>query len=248
MDKGQHQRDRDPFAADPYAVNPFGVQQPQVPGMPVQPGMAPVVHPGLTPEMAPGMAPAMNPAMQPPATYVGYPTVPANPRITPRTIAAAQAQGYDPEAVNAPLPKRAAALFADSVVYCILMALVLMGVNILGGYQAFDTAMLTMLLAGPLGFYGYRAAGDAIFEGSPGKHMLGLSMTGRNYIPVSGSDGLKRNVWILPSMIPFVGWLVSFGMLVWMAFSAGADPLGQGGHERAIGTRVTEKKDKKDRR
>lgn len=30
-------------------------------------------------------------------------------------------------------------------------------------------------------------------------------------------------------------------MMGWIGLSAGSDPLGRGGHERAVGTRVTEK-------
>ena len=38
--------------------------------------------------------------------------------------------------------------------------------------------------------------------------------------------------------------MISLAMMAWIGLSAGNDPLGRGGHERAVGTRVTEKKEK----
>lgn len=201
-------------APSPYGVDPYaGYGDPLVAR-----SMVPVDHPLL------GMA-ARN----------------RNPRITPATAAAAEALGYDPAAVNAPLSRRAGALLLDGALYAALLGL---AVVLLGGFGPADAWAATVvgaLMAGPAGFYGFRAAGDAIFEGSPGKHLLGLRMGGPNGLPVSGADGLRRNLWILPSMIPFAGWAVSLGLAAWIGLSAGNDPLGRGGHERATGTRVTEK-------
>ncbi|MFD5868605.1 RDD family protein [Corynebacterium sp. NPDC060344] len=166
---------------------------------------------------------------------------PRNPWITPATAAAAEQLGYDPEAVNAPLIKRLGALFVDTAIYGGLLAVLLVLLGAFGPPDAWAAGAVAAIFAGPAGFYAYRAMGDAIFEGSPGKHALGLRMGGPNALPVSGTDGLRRNLWILPSMIPGLGWIVSLAMMAWIGLSAGNDPLGRGGHERAIGTRVTEK-------
>ncbi len=185
-----------------------------------------------------------------PAPFVARTPVPADhpllgrprhPWITPATAAAAEALGYDPEAVNAPLIKRFGAVFVDAAVYGVLLAVLMVIAGVFGPADAAPTVAVAALFAGPAGFYLYRAMGDAIFEGSPGKHALGLHMGGPNGLPVSGTDGLRRNLWILPSMIPGLGWIVSLAMMGWIGLSAGNDPLGRGGHERAIGTRVTEK-------
>lgn len=204
----------DPFtSANPYEVDPFGSAASPVPVVARTP--VPADHPLLG--------------------------RPRNPWITPATAAAAEALGYDPEAVNAPLIKRFGALFVDAAVYGMLLAVLMVVLGIFGPADAAPITAVAAIFAGPAGFYAYRAMGDAIFEGSPGKHALGLRMGGPNGLPVSGTDGLRRNLWILPSMIPVLGWFVSLGMMGWIGLSAGNDPLGRGGHERAIGTRVTEK-------
>ncbi|WP_295624819.1 RDD family protein [uncultured Corynebacterium sp.] len=167
--------------------------------------------------------------------------VPRNPKITPATAAAAEALGYDPTAVNAPINRRLGALLIDGAAYVGLLAMILVLLGIFGPAGSVATGAVTALLLGPAGFYGYRAMGDAVFEGSPGKHAMGLRMGGPNGLPVSGTDGLRRNLWILPSMVPVLGWLATLAMMGWIGLSAGNDPLGRGGHERAIGTRVTEK-------
>lgn len=167
--------------------------------------------------------------------------VPANPHITPATAAAAEALGYDPEAVNAPLIRRLGALAIDGLAYAGLIAALMILLGAFGPEGAWEATLVTALFAGPAGFYGYRAMGDAVFEGSPGKHAMGLRMGGPHGLPVSGSAGLRRNLWILPSMVPVVGWLATIGMMAWIGLSAGSDPLGRGGHERSVGTRVTEK-------
>lgn len=172
---------------------------------------------------------------------LGVPDYARNPKITPATAAAAQALGYDPTAVNAPLSRRAGALMLDGAVYLLLLALITVLIGVFGPSDAWAAVLTSALIAGPAGFYAYRAAGDAIFEGSPGKHLLGLRMGGPNGLPVSAGDGLRRNLWILPSMVPGLGWIVSAGLATWIGLSAGNDPLGRGGHERAIGTRVTQK-------
>ena len=208
----------DPFtSANPYEVDPFA-QQP-TPAQPPDPFVA------RTP------VPADHPLLG----------VPRNPHITPATAAAAEALGYDPEAVNAPLIRRLGALFVDGAIYAGLLAVLLVLLGVFGPPDAWAAGAVAALFAGPAGFYGYRAMGDAIFEGSPGKHAMGLRMGGPNGLPVSGGDGLRRNLWILPSMVPGLGWIVSLAMMGWIGLSAGSDPLGRGGHERAVGTRVTEK-------
>ena len=172
--------------------------------------------------------------------YQGYaPMLPTDPRIKPQTAMVARERGYDPTVVNAPLMMRFGALVIDAVIYAALITALTVLVAAVGAAPSVVVAIAGVL--GPAGFYGYRAASDAIFEGSLGKHALGLGMVGPNGLPVSGTDALRRNAWILPSMIPVAGWFVSAGMLVWMAGGASADPLGQGGHERAVGTRVIEK-------
>ncbi|HHU46198.1 MAG TPA: RDD family protein [Actinomycetales bacterium] len=195
-------------------------------------------HRAVQPVVARSMVPADHPLL-------GVPEYARNPKITPATAAAAHALGYDPDAVNAPLSRRAGALMLDGAVYVLLLALVTILIGVFGASDAWAAVLSGALIAGPAGFYAYRAAGDAIFEGSPGKHMLGLSMGGPNGLPVSAGDGLRRNLWILPSMIPGLGWIASAGLATWIGLSAGNDPLGRGGHERAIGTRVTEKTPKK---
>ncbi|MFO6505579.1 RDD family protein [Corynebacterium freneyi] len=214
-----------PFDVNPYA-NPFAT--PSVP--------APV--PGQAPTPAPHVARTPVPADHP---LLG---VPRNPHITPATVAAAEALGYDPDAVNAPLRTRFGALFVDAIVYAGLLGVILVLLGAFGPPDAWAYGAVAAIFAGPAGFYGYRAMGDAVFEGSPGKHIFGLHMSGPNGLPVSGTDGLRRNLWILPSMIPGLGWMISLAMMAWIGLSAGNDPLGRGGHERAVGTRVTEKKEK----
>lgn len=214
-----------PFDVNPYA-NPFAT--PSVP--------APV--PGQAPTPAPHVARTPVPADHP---LLG---VPRNPHITPATVAAAEALGYDPDAVNAPLSTRFGALFVDAIVYAGLLGVILVLLGAFGPPDAWAYGAVAAIFAGPAGFYGYRAMGDAVFEGSPGKHIFGLHMSGPNGLPVSGTDGLRRNLWILPSMIPGLGWMISLAMMAWIGLSAGNDPLGRGGHERAVGTRVTEKKEK----
>ena len=223
----------DPYAnpySNPY-VNPFDVN-------PFATAASAASAPGQVPAPAPHVARTPVPADHP---LLG---VPRNPHITPATVAAAEALGYDSDAVNAPLIKRFGALFVDGAIYAGLLAVLMVVLGIFGPADAAPITAVAAIFAGPAGFYAYRAMGDAIFEGSPGKHALGLRMGGPNGLPVSGTDGLRRNLWILPSMIPGLGWMISLAMMAWIGLSAGNDPLGCGGHERAVGTRVTEKKEK----
>lgn len=181
-------------------------------------------------------APAPNPSRSAPVAAAGGP----DPRIAPRTSAAAAELGYDPAAVNAPIPRRAGAVLLDLAIYLAVLGGVALAAGL--GLSAEHAAVVlgAGAVTGPAGFYAYRAAGDAIFEGSPGKRALGLRMSGPHGLPVSGGDGLRRNLWILPSLIPVAGWLVTAAMMVWIAVGMGSDPLGRGPHERATGTRVTE--------
>ncbi|WP_448852707.1 RDD family protein [Corynebacterium sp. 335C] len=175
-----------------------------------------------------------------------YIPLPRDPRITERTARAAELEGYDPEVPNAPLSKRFLALGLDALIYGVLVTLLVAVALVFGANPGAETdalelaAVLLATFGAPLGFYGYRAAGDAIFEGSPGKRALGLSMTGPNGLPVSASDGLRRNLWLLPSIVPFAGWAVSGVLMIVFAIGAGSDPLGRGGHDRMVGTRVQE--------
>lgn len=185
-----------------------------------------------------------------PATDVGFPmrtgyAVGDVPRIAERTARAAELEGYDPDVPNAPLSRRFAALALDSLIYFVAVAAFVLGVAALdvqdpSGEVAQVLLVFLLTVGAPLGFYAYRAAGDAIFEGSPGKRALGLTLTGPHGLPVSASDGLRRNLWILPSVIPVAGWAASAVLMAVNAVSAGVDPLGRGRHDRFVGTRVQE--------
>nr|WP_162933220.1 RDD family protein [Corynebacterium lactis] len=164
-------------------------------------------------------------------------------RITPLTRQAAIELGYDPDVPNAPLARRLGALLIDGALYSALVIFLAVAVAGFVDPALGETIALATLVLGPVGFYAFRSAGDAIFEGSPGKHILGMSMSGPHGLPVSGRDGLLRNAWILPSMIPFLGWVASLGVAAWIAISAARDPLGRGIHEKGARTRVVEKPD-----
>lgn len=168
----------------------------------------------------------------------------SNPKVSPLTARMAVELGYDPDLANASVPRRGGALLVDSVIYMAVLAVL----TVLGAYFANSDGaamvMLTSLFVGPGGFYLYRVAGDALFEGSPGKHAMGMSLKGKHGLPISARDGFVRNAWILPSMIPFAGWIVSVGLAGWIAMGASRDPLGRGGHEKSVGTRVVEKPDR----
>lgn len=175
---------------------------------------------------------------RPPSTYA--PPVPSSPRITPQTVAAAEQLGYDPTVVNAPIVRRFSALLIDMAIYLVAVAGLIGISGIAGGAEGALIASIVAGVLGPVGFYGYRSAGDAIFEGSPGKRMLGLSMGGPHNLPVSGGAGFKRNLWMLTSVVPVFGLFVSLGMMIWIAAGISNDPLGRGPHERWVGTRVIE--------
>lgn len=172
------------------------------------------------------------------------PLLSSNPRVSPMTAQAAVELGYDPNLANASLPLRAGALLLDGAIYAAAVTFLALLAWVGFGEEPAQAITIAASIAGPLGFYLYRAAGDAIFEGSPGKHMLGLRMSGPHGIPVSARDGLVRNAWLLPSMIPFLGWVVTAGIAGWIGVSALRDPLGRGSHELRSGTRVEEKPDR----
>lgn len=188
--------------------------------------------------------------MSMPVNRDGLPSYPAYyPLISPsqtslahRTAEIALAEGYDPEDRNARISQRAGALAVDAAIYAGIVAVISLVVGMAIVPEAGFLALSTLILVGPAGFFAYRAAGDAIFEGSPGKHVMGLDVKGRNGLPVSAGDGITRNLWILPSMIPVAGWFVSAGMLAWMTYTAEKDALGRGGHERSAETRVVQKR------
>lgn len=225
---GQNPYPQNPYPQNPYGVNPYpdGVSGPPV-AMP-NPADDPYGH-------------RYYPAAMP---YQGEAALlPTNPRIKPQTAMVARERGYDPTVVNAPLMRRCSALLIDISLYVALITALAVVAAIVGADSG--TVIGIAAILGPAGFYGFRAAGDAIFEGSLGKHALGLGMVGANGLPVSATDGLRRNAWILPSMIPVAGWFASAGLLAWFAVSASSDPLGQGAHERGVGTRVIEKPEPK---
>lgn len=171
-------------------------------------------------------------------------TLSSNPKVSPLTAQMAVELGYDPDFANASVPRRGGAVLLDLVIYmAVLSVLIGLGAVVYGGDGATAVAIGSFFL-GPGGFYLYRVAGDAIFEGSPGKHALGMSLKGKHGLPISARDGFVRNAWILPSMIPFAGWIVSAGLAGAIALGANRDPLGRGRHEKSVGTRVVEKLDR----
>lgn len=178
------------------------------------------------------------------STAPAFGSLSSNPKVSPLTARMAIELGYDPDLANASVSRRGGALLLDSVIYMAVISVL----AVLGAYFADSDGvamvMLGTLILGPGGFYLYRAAGDALFEGSPGKHAMGLSLKGQHGLPISARDGFVRNAWILPSMIPFAGWIVSAGLAGWIAMGASRDPLGRGGHEKSVGTRVVEKPDR----
>lgn len=167
-----------------------------------------------------------------------------NPKVSPLTAQMAVELGFDPNEANASVMRRAGALFVDSVIYGAIIAALAVIAGLIGNGDSAAVVVAISMLLGPGGFYFYRVAGDSIFEGSPGKHAMGLSLKGAHSMPISARDGFVRNAWLLPSMIPFAGWVVSAGLAAWIAGTAARDPLGRGSHERSIRTRVVEKPDK----
>lgn len=164
-----------------------------------------------------------------------------NPKVAPLTAQMAVQLGFDPNLANASVARRGGALLVDSVIYIALIAAIAVLGSIVGTSDSGVMVMLISLFLGPGGFYLYRVAGDSIFDGSPGKHAMGMKIEGAHGMPVSARDGFVRNAWILPSMIPFAGWFVSAGLAGWIAMGASRDPLGRGRHELSVRTRVVEK-------
>lgn len=164
-----------------------------------------------------------------------------NPKVAPLTAQMAVRLGFDPNLANAPVVRRGGALLVDSVIYTALIASIAVLASIAGTSDSGVMVMLISLFLGPGGFYLYRVAGDSIFDGSPGKHAMGMKIEGAHGMPVSARDGFVRNAWILPSMIPVAGWFVSAGLAGWIAMAASRDPLGRGRHELSVRTRVVEK-------
>ena len=164
-----------------------------------------------------------------------------NPKVAPLTAQMAVRLGFDPNLANAPVVCRGGALLVDSVIYTALIASIAVLASIAGTSDSGVMVMLISLFLGPGGFYLYRVAGDSIFDGSPGKHAMGMKIEGAHGMPVSARDGFVRNAWILPSMIPVAGWFVSAGLAGWIAMAASRDPLGRGRHELSVRTRVVEK-------
>lgn len=164
-----------------------------------------------------------------------------NPKVAPLTAQMAVHLGFDPNLANAPVVRRGGALLVDSVIYTALIASIAVLASIAGTSDSGVMVMLISLFLGPGGFYLYRVAGDSIFDGSPGKHAMGMKIEGAHGMPVSARDGFVRNAWILPSMIPVAGWFVSAGLAGWIAMGASRDPLGRGRHELSVRTRVVEK-------
>lgn len=164
-----------------------------------------------------------------------------NPKVAPLTAQMAVHLGFDPNLANAPVVRRGGALLVDSVIYTALIASIAVLASIAGTSDSGVMVMLISLFLGPGGFYLYRVAGDSIFDGSPGKHAMGMKIEGAHGMPVSARDGFVRNAWILPSMIPVAGWFVSAGLAGWIAMAASRDPLGRGRHELSVRTRVVEK-------
>lgn len=195
--------------------------------------------------------------MSMPVNRDGLPSYPAYPAAYSQLVSSsfaslerhsaeiALSEGYDPADTNASISQRAGALLVDGAVYAGIVATIAMVLGIAVVAEAGFLALATAFILGPAGFFAYRAAGDAVFEGSPGKHIMGLDVKGRNGMPVSAADGVTRNLWILPSMIPVAGWFVSAGMLAWMTYTAEKDALGRGGHERSAETRVVVKRNRK---
>lgn len=191
------------------------------------------------------------PASNMPADYErGYPAsygvssfgeLSANPKVAPLTAQMAVHLGFNPDLANAPVARRGGALLVDSVIYIALIAALAVLGSIVGTSDSGAMVLLISLFLGPGGFYLYRVAGDSIFDGSPGKHAMGMKIEGAHGMPVSARDGFVRNAWILPSMIPFAGWFVSAGLAGWIAMGASRDPLGRGRHELSVRTRVVEK-------
>lgn len=163
------------------------------------------------------------------------------PEVSPLTVQKALELGFNPNQANASVMRRGAALLADAAIYVTVVIALAVAALLRGSSGAGEIVLALSFIMGPAGFYFYRAVGDAVFEGSPGKHAMGLSLKGAHGMPISARDGFVRNAWILPSMIPFAGWLVSAGMMAWIAGSSWRDPLGRGGHERSIRTRVVQK-------
>lgn len=240
---------RQPGHGGPWAdpANPYG----EGAGGPAGPYGAGPVGPagphGVDPYAAAPYAPPMDGNPVVPGHIVARTPVPSDhPLLGGRRQAnipmevLAEELGYDPAARNAPVIRRLGAVFVDAAIYGVLLALIMVLLGIFGADDSWAAVAVGALLAGPAGFYAYRAAGDAVFEGSPGKHALGLSTVRANGLPVSGGDGLRRNLWILPSMIPGLGWIASLALMGWIGVTAARDPLGRGGHERDVGTRVTE--------
>ncbi len=164
-----------------------------------------------------------------------------NPKVAPLTAQMAVHLGFDPNLANGSVARRAGALLVDSVIYIALIAAIAVLASIVGTSENGVLVMVISLFLGPGGFYLYRVAGDSIFDGSPGKHAMGMKIEGAHGMPVSARDGFVRNAWILPSMIPFAGWFVSAGLAGWIAMGASRDPLGRGRHELSVRTRVVEK-------
>lgn len=159
--------------------------------------------------------------------------------VKPRTVEAAEREGYDPEVANATRGDRFVAFGLDLLLYNVLFGAAMLGANYFINPDTFEALLGGVFLLGaPAGFYLYRAVGDAVFEGSPGKRLRGLTMTGPNGMPVSGGDGLRRNLWLLPSVIPVAGHLVTaiLGLIIFIA--AGKEPLGRGFNDRATRLRV----------
>ena len=186
----------DPFtSANPYEVDPFA-QQP-TPAQPPAPFVA------RTP------VPADHPLLG----------VPRNPHITPATAAAAEALGYDPEAVNAPLIRRLGALFVDGAIYAGLLAVLLVLLGVFGPPDAWAAGAVAALFAGPAGFYGYRAMGDAIRGLARQRWACGW----RPQRPARLRwRRPRRNLWIRCRW-SCLGWIVSLAMMGWIGLRG--DPL-----------------------
>ncbi|MCB9742305.1 MAG: RDD family protein [Alphaproteobacteria bacterium] len=126
------------------------------------------------------------------------------------------------------------------------------------GRRALARGIDALLLAGlgvawgyPLGFsvpwlVGHAAlvylafvAGDALWGGTPGKRLLGLTVEGPDGARPSWGQAARREAFMLVGAVPFVGPLLALGFWIATAVTIRGHGEGEGLHDRwAGGTRV----------
>ncbi|WP_216892411.1 RDD family protein [Nocardia alni] len=223
----------------PYGQQPYGQQYPQ--GGQQQPypqggqqdpyGQQPYGGPGAAPYGQPQDAYGQQGYGQPGYGQQGYGQPGYGQQQQPYGQPGFGAPGLPQGTRPGELWLRFAARFIDQLIVGIPVSIIFALIFRFGSieFSLLEGVVSTLLV------YVYFIALETSMGTSLGKKILGLRVVGPGGGQLDAGASAKRNLFLIASLIPCLGWLVALGLWIYIAVTIEQDPLKQGWHDKFAG-------------